>query len=237
MAKECGLALNPALSAPVPNLKGCGGRGGTFPGVNIAALLAAASTMVPVQQQPAVPAPEALPRADTRSHAVGKPFAGRLVGGVPFPPEGVAFGTWDPALKQSPNRVWRRYATVATVSRVLTVLAAYRAAHPAAPRVLVGDLSRPSGGPFGRRFGGLGHASHQNGLDVDVYYPRVDRLEQAARRPEQVDQRLAQDLVDLFLHAGATKVFVGPRLELKGPKGRVMALTHHDDHLHARFAR
>lgn len=207
--------------------------------VNLAALAAAVMASVqPVPPvQPAVPAPEALPRADTRSHSVGLPFRGRLVGGVPFPPEGAAFSSWDPVLKQSPNRVWRRYATVRTVQRVLTVLAIYREVHPDGPRVLVGDLSRPRGGDFGRRFGGLGHASHQNGLDVDVYYPRLDRLEQAPRRPEQVDQRLAQDLVDLFLQAGATKVFVGPNLELKGPRSKVMPLVHHDDHLHARFAR
>ena len=208
-----------------------------MPIVNLAALAAAAVTIVPVPPQPAVPMPDALPKADTKSHAVGLPFRGRLVGGVPFPPEGVSFGTWDPVLKRSPNRVWRRYATVRTVSRVLTVLAAFREAHPTAPRILVGDLSRPRGGFFGRRYGGLGHASHQNGLDVDVYYPRLDRLEQAARRPEQVDQVLAQDLVDLFLSAGASKLFVGPRLKLKGPKEQVFKLVHHDDHLHVRFPR
>jgi murein endopeptidase len=205
--------------------------------VNLAALAAAALAVIPVPPQPAVPAPDALPRADTRSHAVGLPFRGRLVGGVPFPPEGEGFGTWDPVLKGSPNRIWRRYATVKTVSRTLTVLARYRAAQPTAPRVLVGDLSRPHGGPFGRRYGGLGHASHQNGLDVDVYYPRLDRLEQAPRRPEQVDQRLAQDLVDLFLDAGAQKLFVGPHLALKGPKKQVVKLVHHDDHVHVRWGR
>jgi murein endopeptidase len=207
------------------------------PFVNLAALAAAAAAVVPVQQpvQPAVPAPEAMPRADVRSHAVGLPYRGRLVGGVPFPPEGAGFATWDPVLKVSPNRVWRRYATVKTVSRVLTVLATFREAHPDAPRILVGDLSRPRGGVFDRRYGGLGHASHQNGLDVDVYYPRLDRLEQAPRRAEQVDQRLAQDLVDLFVGAGAQKVFVGPNLDLKGPRSKVIPLVHHDDHLHARF--
>ena len=207
-----------------------------MPLVNLAAIAAAAVTALPAQQ-PAVPAPEALPRADTKSHAVGLPFRGRLVGGVPFPPESAAFSTWDPVLKRSPNRVWRRYATVRTVQRVLTVLATFREAHPTGPRILVGDLSRPQGGEFGRRFGGLGHASHQNGLDVDVYYPRLDRLEQAPRRPEQVDQVLAQDLVDLFLQAGAQKVFVGPHLKLKGPRSQVIPLVHHDDHLHARFGR
>jgi murein endopeptidase len=207
--------------------------------VNVAALAAVAAALAaPVPPpQPAVPAPEAMPRVDVRSRAVGLPFRGRLIGGVPFPPEGEAFGTWDPVFDRSPNRVWRRYATVRTVSRTLTVLNAFRAAHPNAPRLLVGDLSRPQGGPFGRRFGGLGHASHQNGLDVDVYYPRLDRLEQAPRRAEQVDQRLAQDLVDLFIDAGASKLFVGPNLKLKGPKGTVFKLVHHDDHLHARWPR
>lgn len=209
-----------------------------MPIVNLAALAAAAVAVAPAPvQQTAVPPPDAVPRADARSHAVGLPYAGRLVGGVPFPPEGEGFGTWDPVLKRSPNRLWRRYATVRTVSRVLSVLAAYRAAHPTSPRILVGDLSRPHGGEFGRRFGGLGHASHQNGLDVDVYYPRVDRLEQAPRRPEQVDLARSQDLVDLFLRAGAQKVFVGPNLRLRGPRSRVIPLVHHDDHLHARFGR
>lgn len=209
-----------------------------MPIVNLAALAAAAVAVVPAPvQQTAVPPPDALPHANTQSHAVGLPYAGRLVGGVPFPPEGEGFGTWDPVLKRSPNRVWRRYATVKTVSRVLSVLALYRSANPSSPRILVGDLSRPQGGDFGRRFGGLGHASHQNGLDVDVYYPRLDRLEHAPLRPEQVDLARAQDLVDLFLRAGAQKVFVGPNLKLRGPRGRVIPLVHHDDHLHARFGR
>ena len=54
--------------------------------------------------------------------------------------------------------------------------AATRRADPEPPLpMLVGDLSRPRGGEFGRRFGALGHSSHQNGLDADVYYPRRDR--------------------------------------------------------------
>jgi murein endopeptidase len=239
MRRDWPVGLNGALRATPRDLKGSGPRIATVPLVNLAALaVAVLATVQPVPPtQPAVPPPDALPRADTKSHAVGLPFRGRLVGGVPFPPDGPTFSTWDPVLKVSPNRVWRRYATVQTVSRVLSVLATYREAHPTGPRVLVGDLSRPRGGFFGRRYGGLGHASHQNGLDVDVYYPRLDRLEQAARRPEQVDQVLAQDLVDLFLQAGAQKLFVGPNLKLKGPRSRVIALVHHDDHVHVRWPR
>jgi murein endopeptidase len=79
------------------------------------------------------------------------------------------------------------------------------------------------------------HVSHQNGLDVDVYYPRKDRLPVAAVRPAQVDRILSQDLVDRFRAAGAQVIFVGPHVGLKGPRKRVVRLAHHDDHLHVRI--
>jgi murein endopeptidase len=111
----------------------------------------------------------------------------------------------------------------------------FRAAHPEAPRLGIGDLSRPNGGEFGPRFGGLGHASHQNGLDADILYPRKDGTETRATKPSLVDRKLAQDLVDRFVAAGAVKVFVGPHLNLKGPKNVVVPLIYHDDHLHVRI--
>jgi protein MpaA len=119
---------------------------------------------------------------------------------------------------------------------LLRVLDEYAAAHPEAGRVGVGDLSRPHGGVFDERFGGLGHASHQNGLDLDVYYPRLDRRELRAARPAQIDRGLAQDLVNRFVRAGAVKVFVGPRTGLSGPSRIVKRLVHHDDHVHVRIA-
>jgi murein endopeptidase len=138
-------------------------------------------------------------------------------------------------VNRSPSRPWRRWGTDRAIRAVLRVAAAYRRANPDAPRMLVGDISRPRGGGFGAHFGGPGHFTHQNGLDVDVYYPRRDRLEAAPTRVAQIDRRLAQDLVDRFLAAGATVVFVGPRTGLVGPPGRVVALRRHDNHLHARF--
>ena len=58
----------------------------------------------------------------------------------------------------------------------------FRAAHPDAARVLISDISLPKGGPFGKEYGGLGHVSHQIGLDVDIYYPRLDHVETAPLR-------------------------------------------------------
>jgi murein endopeptidase len=99
----------------------------------------------------------------------------------------------------------------------------------------VGDLSRPRGGDFGPRFGYIGHVSHQNGLDVDVYYPRADGRELAPRYASQIDRALSQELVNRFLAAGADVIFVGPNTGLAGPPEAVQALVHHDNHLHVRL--
>ena len=170
-----------------------------------------------------------------RSEAVGLPHDGRLRRGVRLPAEGSAFFSWDPIRKRRPNRARRRWGTDRLVRTTLRVLREFAAAHSSPPRVGVGDLSRPRGGDFGIRFGAPGHASHQNGLDIDVYYPRLDRSERPPREPSQVDLRLAQELVDRFVDAGAEKVFVGPSLGLRGPRTVVIGLAHHDDHLHARI--
>jgi hypothetical protein len=177
--------------------------------------------------EPARPLPEIEWR---RSTALGLPHDGALVNGVELPREGPSFFTWNPARKMSPNPPWRRYGTDWLVRTVLRVLDEYAAANPDAPRVAVGDLSRPHGGPFYPT-----HRSHQNGLDADVYFPRLDGQERPADGPEGIDRRLAQDLVDRFVAAGAQFVFVGPRTGLVGPPAVVQALEHHDRHLHVRL--
>jgi murein endopeptidase len=175
------------------------------------------------------------PAHKPHSRAVGKPWDGRLVHGVQLPASGPGFLSYDDLLDRLPDRGWRRWGTDELVATLEHVAAEFAAAHPNASPVLIGDLSRPHGGPFGKRYGGLGHASHQNGLDADVYYPRKDRRLTRARRPAQVNGRLSQDLVDRFVAAGAEKVFVGPHLRLRGPRGVVIKLAYHDDHLHVRI--
>jgi murein endopeptidase len=99
----------------------------------------------------------------------------------------------------------------------------------------VGDLSRPRGGDFGASYGYIGHASHQNGLDADVYYPRADRRDRPPKYASQINPVLSQELVDRFVRAGAVKVFVGPGTGLTGPAGIVAPLVNHDNHLHVRI--
>lgn len=196
------------------------------------AVLAAALTLVLVRPAASRPYVE---RAWPASVAVGAPNHGRLVNGVQLPDEGFDFFTWDPVLNETPDREWRRWGTDRLLQTLYDVLADYRAADPFAPRLGIMDLSRRHGGPFGRRFGGLGHLSHQNGLDIDVLYPRTDQLERRPFRVDQVDRVRAQRLVDLFVAAGARYVFVGPSLGLTGPKKIVVPLAYHDDHLHVRI--
>jgi murein endopeptidase len=164
------------------------------------------------------------------SRAVGAPEAGRLIRGVRLPDAGPRFFTWDPLLHRRPDRASRRWGTDDVVRTVLRVVDRYAARHPFAPRLGIGDLSRRRGGYFGPR-----HVSHQNGLDVDVYYPRLDRRERAPRDAAQINRRLSQTLVDLFVRAGATRVFVGPNTGLTGPPDVVQVLWNHDNHLHVRM--
>jgi murein endopeptidase len=171
-----------------------------------------------------------------RSTALGWPAAGRLRAGVRLPSEGRNFFTWDPVERRSPNRAWRRWGTDRLVRMLVRVAREFRQAYRDAPRLGIGDLSRPHGGDFGPRFGYIGHASHQNGLDADVYYPRVDRRERAPKWASQIDRRLSQELVDRFVAAGAQVVFVGPATGLSGPGGKVQTLVNHDNHMHVRIS-
>ena len=191
----------------------------------------ASLTTDPAQQ---LPPPMQVPQVG--SIAVGATNGGRLVNGLELPGTGPDWVTYDPIRHRVPNRAERRWATDRLLAYLLYVLRDYRLANAGAPPVVIGDLSRPHGGPFGSDFGGLGHVSHQNGLDVDVYYPRVDRALVPPRSVADVDRVLAQDLVSRFVAAGAQRAFVGLRVGLGGPPGVVQAIEHHDDHVHVRIA-
>ena len=181
-----------------------------------------------------LPPPMQVPQVG--SIALGATNRGRLVNGLELPGTGPDWVTYDPIRHRIPNRAERRWGTDRLLAYLLYVLRDYRLANAGSPRVVIGDLSRPHGGPFGRDFGGLGHVSHQNGLDVDVYYPRVDRDLVPPGRVAEVDRVLAQDLVSRFVAAGAQHAFVGLRVGLGGPPGIVQVIEHHDDHVHVRIA-
>jgi hypothetical protein len=164
------------------------------------------------------------------AESLGLPYAGRLVDGTQLPQRGPNWVTWDPVTNRVPDEPRRLYGNQRTIRTVLSVAAAYRAANPGAPKIVVGDISREGGGPMLDE-----HVSHQNGLDVDVYYPRRDRRLSEPTEPGQIDRRLAQDLLDRFVAAGAQMVFVGFSTGLHGPPGVVIPYPNHDNHMHVRF--
>jgi hypothetical protein len=185
----------------------------------------------PPMRRPSAAEAEATPRIAWH-HAVstGVPWAGSLADGTQLPFEGPDWVTWNPVDNSSPNAPKRLYGTEHTIRTIVFVAAAYRAAHPDAPRLVIGDISREGGGPMTDE-----HVSHQNGLDVDIYFPRLDHKLRAPVAPEQIDRRLSQDLVDRFVAAGAQMIFVGYGMGLRGPSGVVIPYAGHDYHMHVRF--
>lgn len=161
--------------------------------------------------------------------SVGLPYSGRLVDGTQLPVEGPDWVTWNPVTDSVPNLPHRLYGTERTIRTILSVIGAYRSAHANARQVVVGDISFRNGGRMEE------HVSHQNGLDVDVYYPRLDRHLSAPIATSQIDRDLAQDLLDRFVAAGVQTVFVGYSTGLRGPSGVVVPYPSHENHMHLRF--
>ena len=128
-----------------------------------------------------------------------------------------------------PNLGYRLYGNEHTIRTIISVFAAYRDAHPRAPQLVVGDISFRNGGTMDQ------HASHQNGLDVDIYYPRLDRHLSAPIATSQIDHHLAQDLLNRFVAAGAQMIFVGYAAGLHGPGDVVIPYPNHENHMHVRF--
>ena len=178
-----------------------------------------------------VPAPVL---AGCESRAVGAPFDGHLVCGVQLPVSNADLTTWDNALQRPFNRPWRRWGTARLIRIVEEVARDYRSRYGV--RLVLGDLSRPRGGRFGPEYGGQGHASHQNGLDVDIYYPRRDRLELPPFRIRDVDRARSQWLVNR-VDRYAQVQFIGPNVRLRRTSRRMHYLANHDNHLHLRIRR
>jgi penicillin-insensitive murein endopeptidase len=163
------------------------------------------------------------------ARSLGLPYGGGLIDGTQLPIKGLDWVTWNPITDSVPNVPKRLYGNEHTIRAIVSVTQAYRAAHPHAPRVVIGDISREAGGRMDD------HVSHQNGLDVDVYFPRRDRRLRAPTATAQIDHRLAQDLLDRFVAAGAQYVFIGYSTGLRGPNGVVVPWPGHEYHMHVRF--
>lgn len=163
-----------------------------------------------------------------RSRAGGSPNGGHLAGGVRLPASGTGYYTYDPRTQSEPGGLQTRWGTARLVREMVDLGRWWAATHPGAGPIGIGDLARAGGGTID------GHASHQNGLDVDIRLPRRDRVRGPAN-PSNYDRALTQDIVDRLVARGASLVLIGPSLDLRGPAGVVVRWPNHDDHLHVRF--
>ncbi len=93
--------------------------------------------------------------------SIGAYALGCLAGAVELPSDGQIDSPWA-VMRPSRNRAWGN----PVLSDYIKRLAKRAASDPKAmwPGVLVGDMSQPRGGPLPS-----GHASHQIGLDVDIW--------------------------------------------------------------------
>ncbi len=176
--------------------------------------------------------------------SIGTPDAGLLLNPVPFP-EGTFWTVRDP------REAW---ATEETIDFIVDAIEAVEARYPGSPRLVIGDLSNPSGGRLNR------HRSHQTGRDADIgfYYhrgepgsfltarkkdldlPRTWALVRALVTETDVDRIFVdRSLISvLYAHAVAEGEDCGWLNDVFGrtsEKGIIQHERRHKDHLHVRF--
>jgi penicillin-insensitive murein endopeptidase len=124
--------------------------------------------------------------APLAARSIGFYAKGCLAGAAALPTDGPA---WQ-AMRLSRNRNWGHPDLVALIEK----LAVEAKEHDGWPGLLVGDISQPRGGPML-----TGHASHQVGLDADVWFtPMPDRtLTHKEREELSATSMLAEDRVSV----------------------------------------
>jgi penicillin-insensitive murein DD-endopeptidase len=174
---------------------------------------------------------------------------GCLAGAVSLPLDG---DDWQ-VMRLSRNRNWGTPALVKTIEHL-----AHDAHKAGWPGLLIGDMSQPRGGPMK-----TGHASHQIGLDADIWLTpmpthtlsRAEREEMAAVNvvaPDRlgVDHSIWTPAHMALIKAAAllpqtTRIFVNPAIKKElcrtaGPDRSWMTKVRpywgHDDHIHIRLA-
>jgi len=189
-----------------------------------------------------VAAPSAGPAA-----AIGEFANGCVAGAAPLPLDGPGYAVVRPSRK----RFYGHPELVDFVERL-----GARAAAAGLPVFYVGDMAQPRGGPLP-----FGHASHQTGLDADIWFTADTRARPTAAERETpvLPSMLLPDLsgvdparfgprqVSLLRLAASDprvdRIFVNPVIKLalcRSDGGawlrRIRPWWGHDDHFHVRLA-
>ena len=181
--------------------------------------------------------------------AIGWYAKGCLAGGVQLPDTGPEWQT----MRLSRNRAWGHPKLVRLVKR----LATEAKQHDGWPGLLVGDLAQPRGGPMM-----TGHASHQVGLDADIWLtPMPDRVLTAKEREDiqattmldktslAVDPKVFtpkhvavlkraasyREVERIFVHPAIKKALCAAAGKDRAWLGKVRPIWGHDYHFHIRM--
>jgi penicillin-insensitive murein endopeptidase len=116
-----------------------------------------------------------LPALSGKPKSYGFYSKGCFAGGVAIATDGP---TWQ-AMRLSRNRRWGHPAMIALIDKF-----ARDVPKDGWPGLLLGDISQPRGGPMM-----TGHASHQIGLDADIWFTPMPNRRLSAAERETMDQR------------------------------------------------
>jgi penicillin-insensitive murein endopeptidase len=188
--------------------------------------------------------------SDTAPGSFGSYAKGCLSGAVALPADGP---TWQ-AMRLSRNRRWGNPHMIAFLERFSRDAAEIGWGSG----ILLGDISQPRGGPMPS-----GHASHQIGLDADIWFqPKPARPLTVAEReqrpfvsmldktkfltvnPERWTQTHARLVMRAASEPEVDRVFVNPAIKKKlcdtwtGDRtamGKIRPIYGHDEHFHIRI--
>ncbi|PWL17229.1 penicillin-insensitive murein endopeptidase [Falsochrobactrum shanghaiense] len=190
-----------------------------------------------------------LPALAQKPHSIGFYSKGCIAGAVAIAEDGP---NWQ-VMRLSRNRRWGHPHTIALLERL-----SRDAAKDGWPGLLIGDISQPRGGPML-----TGHASHQVGLDADIWLTPMPKKRLSSEERENVSaiSMLAKDslYVDpkkwtpsrtaLLKHAASypevERIFVHPGIKkqlcetVKGNRnwlGKVRPYWGHHYHFHIRLS-
>lgn len=133
-----------------------------------------------------------------QARSIGAYSRGCLAGGVALPVDGQA---WQ-AMRLSRNRVWGHPRLI----KLIETLAVAAREKDDWPGLLVGDISQPRGGPML-----TGHASHQLGLDADIWLTPMPDHKLSRKERENMS---ATSMLDKTSLAVDPKVFTERQVRL-----------------------
>ena len=188
--------------------------------------------------------------ASLQARSIGSYARGCVAGAAAIPVDGE---TWQ-VMRLSRNRNWGHPNLIALLQRLSGRMPAVNGW----PGLLIGDISQPRGGPMI-----TGHASHQIGLDADVWLTPMPnrRLSRLEREELSATNMVRSDWLDVdpatwtpqhtaLIRAAATekgvaRIFVNPAIKKalcreagsdRGWLGKVRPTWGHNYHFHIRIA-